>query len=84
MITYDDAWHERMGNAATASAKDPTIDTRLRFYIKLIMSNPKSPGQPYINARGLLVNAMGMLEEEAQHHITNEITLSQQRSKRSS
>lgn len=80
MITYDKAWHDRMYNAGLVVAKDPGIETRLMFYINLIMSDPKSFGAPYANARGLLMNAMGFLSEEANHFIQNQITLCHQRS----
>ena len=78
MITYDNAWHDRMFNAGQAVELDPSIETRLMFYINLIMSEPGSFVAPYTNARGLLINAMGFLSEEANHFIQNEITLCHQ------
>lgn len=79
MITYDNAWHDRMFNAGQVVELDPSIEIRLMFYINLIMSNPKGFAAPYVNARGLLVNAMGLLSEEANHFIQNEITLCHQK-----
>jgi hypothetical protein len=79
MITYDNAWHDRMGNAAEILASDHTIDKRLKFYIRGIMSNPNSASAPYANAIGILVNRLGFNEEEALHHIQNEITLASNR-----
>ena len=81
MITYDKSWHDRKAYMAQACTDDPTLETRLMFYINLIMSNPKSFGAPYANARGILVNVMGQTDDEAYHHIQNEITLCHQRSK---
>jgi hypothetical protein len=80
MIKYDTAWHDRMAAMAAIASADPSIETRLNRYISLIMSDPKSLGAPYANARGILVNVYGLLEDEAYHHIQNEITLTHQKS----
>ena len=80
MITYDKAWHDRMYNAGLVVTKDPNIETRLMFYINLIMAKPDKFSAPYANALGILVNVMGFLSEEAYHYIQNQITLCHQRS----
>jgi len=75
MITYDAGWHERMAKAAAADAKDPTIDTRLSWYINRILAAKADAGAPRANAMGILINVCGMLAEEAEHHIENELII---------
>jgi len=79
MITYNNAWHERMAKAAAADAKDPTIDTRLNWYINRILTAKPDAGAPRANAMGILVNVCGMLAEEAEHHIKNELIIRERR-----
>lgn len=82
MITYDDAWHERMAAAAKADAADPTIDSRLDFYLNTLLTKYNKLGAPHANARGILVNVCGMLDEEAEHHIENELIIRRRRGER--
>ena len=82
MIIYDDSWHDRMANCAVITASDPTIETRLSFYINMFMEKPDSAGAPRANARGILVNVLGLLEEEADHHIENEVIIRNRRNNR--
>ena len=70
MIIHDDSWHQRMADSADIAANDPTIETRLKFYINLLMTNSKSHAAPRANARGILVNVMGLLEEEAEQELS--------------
>ena len=80
MITYDNEWHERMGHAAEVAAKDPTINTRLNWYLnRMLTAKVNCPGAPEANAMGILVNVLGYLKEEAEHHIKNELIIRQNR-----
>jgi len=64
---------------AEASGADPTIATRLKFYINRIMANkPNDFGAPRANARGILINICGILDEEADLYIQNEIACCEQ------
>ena len=79
MITYDKSWHARMAIAAEADAKDPTIDTRLNWYINRMLTEKPDAGAPRANAMGILINVCGMLAEEAKHHIENELIIRHRR-----
>lgn len=79
MITYDQAWHDRRAFAADVVLKDHDLATRLSFYINRFMEKPDCLGAPRANARGILVNALGYTEEEANHHIENEVIIRQNR-----
>ena len=70
---------KRAAHAAEVLSSDNQIWPRCMFYINAFMANPNTPANPYANARGILVNALGFTDDEAHKHIQNEITLASQR-----